>query len=191
MRHKLITSTSRQHRLLVLFLPLVIHAQQITDSHSTLWNMGMIPGEPDIAHYHCSYSVWAHWEVTGHFINEGGYPKTLALGFMWGNGGEDEGCRDSRASLSDIFSQWGQISVPWPSSQAEINHRTPELEDLGGSAEGENETQQEDRTCPRSYRERVSETQVYKKNEGPLCSLQTRPGFKEEQIFEDVNFFFF
>lgn len=92
------------------------------DSHSTLGNMGRIPDEPDIACYHCSYSVWAHWEVMGHFINEGGCPKTLALGFMWGNGGEYEGCRDSRASLSDIFSQWGQISVPWPSSQVEINH---------------------------------------------------------------------
>lgn len=38
--------------------------------------------------------------------------------------------------------------------------RTPELEDLGGFTEGENEAQQEGRTCPRSYREMTSETQV-------------------------------
>lgn len=81
MRHKLITSTSHQHKLLVLFLPPVIHAQQITDSRSTVWNMGRIPGEPDIVRYRCRYSVWAHWEVTGHFINEGGCPRNAGVGF--------------------------------------------------------------------------------------------------------------
>lgn len=60
MRHKLITSTSHQCGLLVLFLPLVIHAQQITDSHNTVGNMDSVLGGPDIARYHCNYSVWAH-----------------------------------------------------------------------------------------------------------------------------------
>ena len=78
--------------------------------------------------------------------------------------------------------------MPWPSSQAEINHRTPEL---GGFAEGENETQKGDRTCPSSYREMVSETQVYKTNKSPFALCKRDQDLKESKIFEDVNVLLF
>lgn len=76
MRQELITPTFHH-----CFQPLVIHAQQISDSHSHNWNMGMLPGWSDIAHYHHSYSAWAHWELTGHFINEGCGPRNTGAGF--------------------------------------------------------------------------------------------------------------
>ena len=107
-------------------------------------------------------------------------PETLALGFTWRNGGEDEGCWDSRACLSDMFSQWGQTSVPRPSSQVETNHRMPGLEDLSGFTEGENETQQEVGTCPRSDRETVLRLRSTRKK-GPLCPLQVELGFEKEE----------
>lgn len=49
--------------------------------HGTVWNTGSILREPDIAHYHCSYSVWTHWEVTGQFINEEGCARASDIGF--------------------------------------------------------------------------------------------------------------